>query len=440
MLKKDKLYQDWCVFLVLLGISVIVVLQNSIILYCVHSSVLLGIICLKARYSFFSAISFILVFSLFQTLVQSLTGNARGMIYNAIRRIPLYEGIHGLCTISFLLTLLFFILFTNLITNEKNIYQTEIIMTNATALIFIIVAVTIIILMFPSFPDFKLHIATRRSQGILNNYGWVLTALILAGLTVDMAWKMKYLWLSYFFIAFWIFGHAERVECLGFIIYIVLKILNKKEKVSSTTNYGEQSHQGIINGIGKKIFLFGGLFALFALLIVLGVYRDASRTSRVDYSISNVLRNLFVQATAGDVIYVFDCAVDMWKRGNLLKGVTYLDWILNFLPGSSPQYQAARYIKKWYFTMGGALFFTEPMMNFGIIGVLVTNIIFCLFYSFVLKKKSLFRAMVFVPMVIEIFRTAWYGRNGWQLASFIEVPLIYLGMKLVTNRIRFSIK
>lgn len=439
MINKEKTHFDISFFLVLLCISLIVAFAQNIVFYSIYAAVLLGVIYHKAKFSFFTALSFILVFSLYQTMIQSLTRNARGMIKNAIVRIPLYENEHGLCTISFLMTLVFFILFTDLIKNELKLYQVNIRMTNLTAILLIFTSIVLTILMFPSFPDFKLHLAIRRSQSLLGNYGWVLTALVLAGLTVDMAYKMKWLWGCYALIAFWIFGHAERVECLGFIIYLVLKIINRRELTTGKKNINDNLSLGNKHTFWKKTVIFSGLFVVFLLLIVLGIYRDVDSGNRTKFTLVGIINNLLVQATAGDVIYVFDCAVDMWKKGNLVHGITYIDWILNMIPGASAEYQVAYYIKNWYFTMGGALFFTEPMMNFGMIGVFTSNIIFCFFYSFIVKKQTMLRAMIFMPMVIEIFRTTWYGRNGWQLTSFIEIPLIYLGITLVTNKFEVTI-
>lgn len=438
MRNKYGLTQKGCVYFSLIFVGGITMLIDSIVVYFVYSVILLGLIYYSARYSFFTAISFILVFSLLQTLVQAATGNAHGMINNARIKVPLYEGIHGLCTISFLLTLLFFILFTNLVENEKAVLQTEIVMTNFTAFFLIAAAVVIVIMMFPSIPDFKLHLAIRRSQGLMRNYGWVLTALILAGLTIDTSWRKKWIWGGYAFIVLWIFGHAERAECLGFVIYIVLKTLNKKD-FSEVNNLVNQNKESTVS-VGKRIVVFGGLFGLFALLIAIGLYREGSRVNNTDFTFVNIIHKLLVQATAGDVIYVFDCATDMWKKGHLVYGITYIDWLLNLIPGGSSKYQAAHYIKRWYFTMGGALFFTEPMMNFGMIGVLISNVLFCLAYFWVTKKSTILRAMIFMPMVIEIFRTAWYGRNGWELAVFVEIPIIYIGMKYVTNHFMITIK
>lgn len=441
MSNKEGLKTKILGFVFLIVICVILFYLDNIIAYMLCSSVFFIMIFVKAKYSFFSAISFILVFSLFQTMIQALTGRAYGMIQNSKAGIPLYEGIHGICTVSFLAIELLFVYLTSMIENEKALYRTEIRLSNFTAIILILASVAIIILMFPSFPDFQLHLEKRRTQGVMKNYGWVLTALVLAGITVDKSRTMKKLWIGYLFLFFWIFGHSERVEGLGFVIYLALKLLNRNTIDDSTerNNIGESKIYTAKSraqlSLGKRISLLTIIFVLLVFLVWLGLYRDSFRTGLSDYSLTNIMKKLFVQSTAGDVVYVFDCAVHMWKRGDLLYGKTYLSWILNLIPGAGNELNASAYIRNYYFTMGGALFFTEPMMNFGIIGVFVTNIIFFLWYSFVVKKKTMLRAMIFMPMIIEIFRTAWYGRNGWELASFVEIPLLYLGITLITNRI-----
>ncbi len=423
-MKTDK--RKIAIYIMMWAFFLMAYVVDNITLYLSFSIILLAYIIFQARFSFFSELAFILVFTLFQTWIQELTGQASGMIQNANFNVPLYATEHSICTVTFLLTLLFFVLFTNLIANEKKIYMTKITLKLHIAIIFLCISVLLIVMTFPSVPTFRIDSLTRRTQGISTTYGWVMVALLLAATTYDMSNEHKWFWIFYGFIIFWTIGHAERVEILGFVSYMLLKSFNRNSGIN-------REHPKL--SLGQKIKKFGILVVVFAFLLFLiwiGLYRI--KQGNDSYSLGNILRKLFVQGTAGDVIYVFDCAVDMWKHGNLTHGITYFNYLYELIPGVSGLYDAASYIKNFYFTVGGGLFFTEPMMNFGMIGVLVTNVTFCLFYSWVVRKANMFRAMFWIPFIIEIFRTAWYGRNGWELAAFIEVPMLYFAIKYVLNK------
>lgn len=420
---KKKQIAVYCLMWMLFGVTSAV---NNISFYMVEAILLFIYIFWRARISFFVELSFILVFSLFQTWVQATTGNAYGMIENNQAGTPLYESEHAICTMVFLLTLIFFIEFTMLIENEKKLYSNTLQIDLYIGVIFMIVSIILVIMLFPSVPTFRVIPGMRRTQGISATYGWIVVALLLASLTYDLSYKYKWFWIGYIFIIFWVLGHGERVEILGFISYIMLKSFNKNNMEEQLTK--AERFKRILKIIGV---VFGiAIFLLF--LVWLGLYREKGGT----YSLTYLIRKLFVQATAGDVVYVFDCAVDMWKNNNLTHGITYLDYFLQLIPSGPNQYSVGTYIKNFYYTVGGALFFTEPMMNFGMFGVIITNITFCLFYYWVSRKANAFRLMFWIPFVIEIFRTAWYGRAGWVLSAFVEVPLLYLGLHLLSERKR----
>lgn len=409
--------------------SLLAVLFNNITFYLFVSVLYLAVIARWAHISFFTVFSVITVFTLLQTWIQATTGHASGMIYNNQAGVPLYEGIHGLCTISFMLTMLLFLRFTNVIKNEKLIYRSKTICPEYLAIILLILSCVIMFVMFPSLPTFTLNAETRRSQGLFSSYGWVLIGLLLATFSTDYVDRHKSIYIAYFFLIFWSIGHGERVEVMGFAVFLVLKLAN-----NSVKNSNFSSKKGIGNIKLKNLLLVFAGFLFILLMVFIGVYRMRGEGVYVDLSVPELFRLTFSQSTAGDVVYVFDCAVDMMVHGNLLFGKTYFDWIAQLVPGMDSGISAAVVIQDYYYTVGGAQFFVEPMMNFGLFGILITNITFCALYSFLLSRKnSLLASMMFYPMVIEIFRTAWYGRNGWVLTSCVVMPVLYLLLNLVST-------
>ena len=289
------------------------------------------------------------------------------------------------------------------------------------SLILIVISIILIILVFPSFPTFRVASeSVRRTQGFSSLYGLVLLSLLLSGITVDQGLHHNWLLLGYLFLVFWSFGHGERIEVMGFLIYYALKYFNQPIDI--------KNKKRVLRRRVLMISIVSGFVLIFG--IWLGLVREG-RVSSVNFS--EILFNLLQQGTAGDVVYVFNCATDLWKNGNALHGLTYIDYLLRLIPGGADTFSAAVVIQDFYLTMGGGLFYAEPMMNFGIIGVIIMNLEFFLVMKLILFKVTKFRAYFWIPIVIEIFRTAWYGRGAWLLACFVEIPIIYFMMKLIKN-------
>lgn len=398
-----------------------------------------------AKYSFFSVLSFIMLFSYMQVVIYKSLGICAGMLSQVGRTVPFYFREMSIATISFFLTALFFVWFTNIVVNEKRIYLKGPNLNLFTAIVFLTVAIILVLLVFPSFPTFKMETSIRRTQGISGTYGFVLLSLAMCALTIDTSFKHKFFAAGYLFIAFWIFGHAERVEVLGFLIYYFLKLLNhydewvRRDRLLQIANNKSICAEGKIAKKGRR---YGHkkaiLFMVAGGVLLLCVWIGLTRNKDVEVSFTLLLNKLFLQGTCGDVLYIFDCAIDMWKNGNLMHGYTYIDYLLQLIPGATIEYSAGSVIRNNYFTMGGAFFFVEPMMNFGMIGTIISNIVFFSVMSLITKKTTTLKAYMWIPIVIEIFRIMWYGRSGWILAFFIEMPLLYLGVKYTLNKIRIK--
>jgi hypothetical protein len=400
-------------FLILFITNILLLILGNPILLLISSLALLILIICKSKVSYFSELSFILWFSYLQGIFHKVVGVTGSTLAWAGVTMPFYFNELSIASVSFLLTMLWFVWFTGLISNEKRLYLYNNRITYQTAVLLQITSVILVILVFPSIPTFKMDIALRRTQGLSGLYGFLLIALILASLTIDQSFKHKKMNLIYLFIVVWVFGHAERVEVLGFLSYYAIKTLNYYD-------FGNV-RRTIARAHKRKIF-FGGVAVL-----LLAMWIGMTRMSDISHvNLGLILYNLLVQPTCGDVVYVFNCATDLWKNGNVVHGLTYIDYLLQLIPGSTSAYSPAVVIMKYYTTMGGGLFYTEPMMNFGILGVVFFNIEFCVVMNLILKKSNRYRTFFWIPIVIEVFRTCWYGRSGWILAAFIEVPLLYI--------------
>lgn len=409
----------WCILLIA-GILAYVI--DSPVLLFVYCTMLWGLISLGAKFSFFTEVSFILLFSYLQAVMRKVFGNISGstLAWAGVRT-PFYFAEMTVAIMSFLLILLWFVWFTKLIEREKAIYQIDTGLTNITGSVFLIISVVLVLLVFPSFPSLATFSSGTRARNEAVPYGLVLLALMICALTFDFAKKRKAYYIVYALISFWILGHGERVEILGFLSYAALKALNAGDSF------------GIKKDIqrNKKIMIFLGGAAAVILSMWIGLARSGAHSTITPRM---MFYNLIVQGTCGDVVYCFNCAIDMWKNGNGLYGYTYLDYLVQLVPGLASDYALPQILIRNYGTMGGALFFSEPMANFGMVGVVVFNVEFCVVMNMILKKATHYRAWIWIPVVTEIFRTCWYGRSGWILAVFVEIPILYFGCKYFLNR------
>lgn len=385
--------------------------------------ILFMIIVKKAKFSFFSLLTFILVFTLFQEFMLEEYGIATGMLVTGIEAKNYFHELY-LCTNIFCIIEYFFMSTTKMIDNEKKFYLMKIDITDFWAMFFSILALVITILIFPSIPTFKSNLINRFNSGILPFSGFAGLVFLLIAITYDYGKKNKYIYYIDIFIVFWFFGHAERVEALGLLSYILLKYINQ------TAN----GLQNIFQFIKKYYKLIVISFIVISFLTWLGMTRTNVGNSKI--TLGGILTKIFVQSTASDVAYIFNCSVDLWKNDNLLNGSTYLSYLSRIAPFIGEFTSSEHAIQQYYYTVGGCPFFAETMMNFGIKGIFPIITMFFAVHAFILKKVTKFRAIFWIPIVIEIFRTAWYGWTGWFRLSIFIVPIIYVFItkfKIVTK-------
>ncbi|WP_270635726.1 hypothetical protein [Limosilactobacillus mucosae] len=399
-------------YLSLLVISVFIVFVKDPYLLILLATFLLFKIIKLARWSFFSELSVLLWYAFFEGVIQKTVGVTGNTLSWAGTHMPFYFDELSIATISFLLTELFFLEFTKIISNEKKIYGLNLGIPFGLAIFLSLISSILMVLVFPSLPTFTANLVTRRTQGLSSLYGLVLFSLVLSSLTVEQSFQHKILYIFYAFNIFWSFGHAERVEVLGYLSYIVLKSINFYKFSLNKKTYKKM----------KKIF-----YVIIIITILFAMYIGLTRMGNSKVTISSFFVNFLSQGTVGDVTYIFNCATDLWKKGLELNGVTYLDYLYRLIPGIHSNYSSETMLHFLYpETMGGQLFFAEPMMNFGLVGTVIMNIVFFIIMGWILHNSSKkYMGYFYIPIVIEIFRTAYYGRASWMLACFIEVPIIY---------------
>ena len=410
------------VFALLVGSSILTCLISNPVLNFFNAALVFIFIVVTAKLSFFTEVSFILLFSYLQGVIHKVTGGISGSTLAwAGVKMPFYFDDLTIATFSFLLTAYWFVNFTEILEREKRIYNSNLKIGKLTGVVFVLLAFILGLMIFPSMPSLTFSEGSRARNESLP-YGLVLLSFVLLGISFDTLKRNKWLGAIYVFMIFWVFGHGERVEVLGFLSYLALKYIGKMHFSSIK--------QKTIKNKKKLIYIAGFFVALLAMWI--GIKRGGNTT----ISFTMLLYNLFVQPTCGDVVYCFNCAADLWHTGGGLLGYTYIDYLVQLIPGSTSMFSPAVILLDKFNTMGGALFYSESMMNFGIAGVIIFNIEFFIIMNFLLKKSTTLRSWMWVPIVTEVFRICWYGRSGWILTAFAEVPLLYMFSKYILNRIK----
>lgn len=393
---------------------------NKTIMLIVLCGIFLAIL-LKAKFSFFTAFSFILLFSYIQEHIASINHLLAGGMLYANTGIPVYLKELYICTSFFFVLEYAFFSMSSILENEKKLYTTPIILSEFVAFLFGILALMLIILSYPTMPT--LSGTLSRNEGLVQSSRFVQISMLLLALTYDSASKYKLLYIIWSISIIWVLFHGERVIVFGFLIYCAFKYLNKQNNIKNKLKSKILQHKKII------LTILAG-FCIAALGIRLQLSRSGYST--VGLNFKTILNGIFVQGTACDVVYVFNCATDMWKHGNTLNGYTFLQYFVCWIPFLPNPYYPASVIMNYYKTLGGGLFFAEPMMNFGMMGTFVFSFVFLFFLKFVLSKSSQFSCFFWIPFVITIFRMTWYlGLDSWVTMSVYIVPILYFIAKKV---------
>lgn len=406
----------WALVCIMLFLASLVVGNNSI-KFGICTGTLIVIVAF-AKCSYFSAFSFVLWYSFLQEYFASInilfaTG---GLRYST--SIPVYFDELYICTMYFMIFELVLFIVTDVLNRERILYKIQIDISNNMAILYSFGAFFLVVLSYPSLPS--LNASLSRNEGIVSSALFVPIALLILASTFSNIKKSKVVLSMWILTVFWILFHGERVIVFGLFIYIILKYINNDEYDKTKIKNSIKKH--------KKILIVG-IFMILA--VVLGIKIQSTRTGG-EFDVSNLYYAILKQGTAADVTYVFNCATDMWKTGEGLNGLTYLQYITCWIPFLDNNYAPAVILMQKYKTLGGGLFFAEPMMNNGMIGVFIYTALFLILITCVFYKSSEYRAYFVIPFIILIFRFTWYASlAGWVTLSIYVVPVLYYIAKKV---------
>ena len=165
-------------FILLTFMGLLSFLFDSPLYDFLYAALLFVLIAFKAKLSFFTELSFILVFSYMQGVIQKEVGSISGstLAWAGIK-MPFYFDDLTISTFSFLITAFWFINYTPLLEREKAVYKTKIKLSKFTAVLFAILAFLMILMVFPSLPTLTFSEGSRARNDSVP-YGLVLLCLV----------------------------------------------------------------------------------------------------------------------------------------------------------------------------------------------------------------------------------------------------------------------
>ncbi|MCI9572762.1 MAG: hypothetical protein HFH97_09160 [Lachnospiraceae bacterium] len=369
----------------------------------------LGYIVFKARFSIVSVFSTLLNYCMIMEYLAYEKLYVYGLLNLKVVTVYYWEFV-SCCFIFNILTIIL-ISTTNFLNDEKQLYNLNFNISGSLTTILLSVAILLTLMIFPSMPG-TISDSNRFSSGILPFRGWSCIPFFFLAVGVLARKHVRIVVFGISFVCAWYVLHGERVEAIGMLIFGMLWFFNTR-KVT----------------LGKKIGIF--ILAVFTLffLTAIGIFRGGTHSS-----FSMVIRNLIVQSTACDVTHTFNCAVDLWKKNSGYSGITYISYLINCIPLLKDDYSFQKRIAGDYRTAGGGIFFAEPYANGGIMLVLLFCTLWFVFIRIITKRKILYCTLIYIELVLSIFRTAWYGLNYSIITILYFVPFVVLLNKLFLKR------
>lgn len=364
-----------------------------------------------AKISIFSILAVLINFCLVQQYAAFIGVEVYGLL--GITSVPIYFYELFLCVYFFNAVLHLFITHSNCLRNESELFKEKLDIGYGFSIVLAVLAVVITVLIFPTMPSLLTFSTVQRFDGgILSFSGWSCIPFFFLAIAIINRKGYKYVVPMAVFVSIWYVFHGERVDCIGFLALFAIGYYNEHREKSTII----------------KICISG----LVIIITLVGVGFLRGGTDSINYG--DLLHGVFIQSTACDVTYVFNCAVDLTKNSLSYHGITYLSYLINCIPLLEDPYSFQSYIHNDYVTAGGGLFFAEPIANFGVGFACVFSAFYILFLVSVIRKRTRYRYMVYAAICITIFRSAWYGLNYPIITILYFAPALLVAYNLLTRK------
>ena len=366
-----------------------------------------------AKISLFSLFAMLVNFCLIQEYIAYIGVEVYGLL--EIATVPIYFFEMFMCSYIFNIALYMTLINSNCLKNESKLFMEKLDVGFEFSIVLSLLAIIITILIFPTVPSLRGFSSSGRfNSGIISFSGWSCIPYFFLTVAIINKRANKFVMFASAFVVVWYVFHGERVDCIGFLALFAIKYFNEHP--------------------GKKAIMKEVIGALIIGIVFVGV--GILRGGTTDLTLSDLIHGLLIQSTACDVTYVFNCSMDLVKKGVLLHGITYLSYIINCVPLLPDPYSFQSYIHEFYYTAGGGLFFAEPVANFGIGFACLFSCFYIAIFTSVVKKTSKYRYMIYSALCITVFRSAWYGLNYSITTILYFAPAILMAHNLITRKRR----
>lgn len=347
--------------------------------------------------------------------IQYFTGTSYGLLELSLYPIYLPEILTIMylysVTLVFLSSLFKFALKERVLirTGGLDLNQLAIIINNIIAIVFVIVA-------FP-----RLGMASdgnARFDMLLPGHSW--NQLSIVALLFNFRYLKSHLSvkLTYVFVIGWFLIDGERADVAGLILGLSILFLQKK---------------------GKKIRWFNVIFLclLFTAFAILLNFIVVARNNE-PYTMKNIVGGMFTTATLSDVGYLCNVAIDYWRKFGILKGTLLKSNILSAIPFLDP-FDFTKFIDSVHYpNPGGESIFSEPLIDFGFIGLPLVATIDFFVYRLIVQFNNRFFYYEYLVILCSVPRIVWYGRSYFYSSVLFFVPMMFLLNSLINKHFAIS--
>ncbi len=263
-----------------------------------------------------------------------------------------------------------------------------------------ILAMLMCIIAFPQMPFFFSD--SSRFEALLPGHAWNHFVIVLLIAIYPNLRSSNLVKATYIFSAVWFLSHYERVDILGLIVLVMFLYLRRES-------------------INKNWSSFIKILIVAIVVFVVMSFLGDTRTGTSGLQLSTIFKKILSQNTACDVGYGYHASIDYMHNYPLLYGKTYLRYLVEAIPTLNADTLNPNIILgKYYWLPGGSFILSEPIINFGLIGVIILPNIYMFLVNTLIRKKSNYRYMAYLFLIATSFRYLWYGIN------FIETGMLWI--------------
>ena len=367
------------------------------------------IICCKAKFSLISLQTVLINYILLPVFFQYNEGDSYGVLEIGI--IPLNYAIINYTIVFYNCINLFFVYNTDFLEKEKKLLKDNPRIEKSIASLFATIAIIATLIAIPSMPFQTSDIRNVELKALLPGNAWNHVAIVALIFAFPRLKDSKYVKFSYIFTIFWFLSHFERVDVLGLIIMtILLVIINVNEKLRK-----------------KAIIIVGTI----CIVIFFGMTAIANIRVNKEVTLNSLIKSIFVQSTVSDIAYTYNAAIQYNIEQGNLYGKTYKMYLIEAIPLLKSDTNVENILHDEYATAGSNYLLGEPVINFGIAGVIVFKIIELLIIYNLVKYKHKINYFWYLFLIATIFRSVWYGLSYIELGMLYMVPIFYIiGFKI----------